>query len=144
MKKFLTFLCVGAAILSMMNFSALAAAPDQRVIDLGDGFYAVETISQSPTGRSGGSVSGNKTRNIYSGSTLIGIATLNGTFDISGSSAKATDAYIAGTGKNGGAYLRGTTRLSGNTAYGTAYFSYNGAEKSVNISLSCSSDGTIS
>lgn len=130
--------------MSIMSFSAFAAESQQRVTDLGDGFYVVETITQYAASRRGNTVSGRNTGNVYYNSTLIGTATLSASFDISGSTARAEDAYITGTGKNGGTYSRGTTRLSGNTAYGTAYFRYNGDERSMTISLSCSPGGALS
>lgn len=144
MKRMSALLCV-VAMLSVMVCSALAAeTKQQEKIDLGDGFYLVETIVQSPLGRAGDTASGTKRGDVYSGSTKIGTASLTAIFDLSGSSAKATDASIDGTGQNGGTYLRGTTRLSGNKAYGTAYFSYNGVQKTVNLTLSCSASGVLS
>ncbi len=81
---------------------------------------------------------------MYYGSKLIGIAALTAAFDISGSFARATKAVIIGTGKSGGEYFRGASDRSGNTASGTAYFGYNGVEKSVMLSISCSPDGRLS
>ena len=53
MKRFLAFLFTAVTVLSIMSSSVLAVEPEEKVIDLGDGFYAVETISQYPAGRSG-------------------------------------------------------------------------------------------
>lgn len=142
MKRWISLFCVTA--LALLVISATAAEPEKTKIDLGDGFYMVEMIIQSPMGRGGDTVTGMKKGDVYSGSTKIGTATLNAEFDLSGSSAKAIDAAISGTGQNGGSYLRGTTHLSGNTAYGTAYFSYNGKNVTANLSLSCSASGVLS
>ena len=143
MKKLCAFFCMVVVVLSTISTSALAAEPKEKVIDLGDGFYVVETITQYPMGRSGDTVKGQTSDSVYYGSTLIGTATLYANFDISGSTAKPVYASITGSGYNGGTYLRGTSSSSGNTAFGTAYFKYNGVQKTLNISLSCTSDGTL-
>lgn len=144
MKKLCTLLCMFAAILSIISTSAFAAEPKKAVIDLGDGYYAVETIIQYPMGRAGDTVSGAASRDVYYGSKLIGSATLIAIFDISGSSAKAIGGNISGSGSNGGKYINGDTSCSGNTAYGSAIFGYNGGEKSIRLTLSCSPSGVIS
>ena len=94
-------------------------------------------------GRSSNIIYGNKSGNIYQDSTLIGVTTLYASFDISSSTAKATTSDITGTGYNGGIYTNGTSNCSRNTVSGTAYFSYNGFEKTVRLSISCSPDGTL-
>ncbi len=143
-KRFLAFLFTAVTVLSIMSSSVLAVEPEEKVIDLGDGFYAVETISQYPAGRSGDTVAGAKTRELYYKSTLIGTATLYASFDISGSSAKAISAGITGEGMNGCTYVKGTASGSGNTASGTATFKFEGVEKRLTISISCSPSGELS
>ena len=44
MKKLCALFCMVVVVLSTISTSALAAEPDGKVIDLGDGFYVVETI----------------------------------------------------------------------------------------------------
>ncbi len=83
MKKLCTFFCMVVVVLSTISTSALATEPNEKVIDLGDGFYVVETITQYPMMRSGNIVSGNTSDSVYYGSTLIGTATLYADFDIS-------------------------------------------------------------
>lgn len=144
MKKFFTLLFTVLTVLSIMSSSVLAAEPDEKVIDLGNGFYAVEIMTQYPTGRSGDTVAGSKTRELYYASTLIGTATLYASFDISGSSAKAVSAGITGEGMNGCTYVKGTASGSGNKATGTATFKYEGIEKKLTISISCSPSGVLS
>lgn len=144
MKRVFTWIVVLAMSLSVITVPASASGPSGDVIDLGDGFYMVETISSCSLSRSGDIVHGSKTGNIYQGSTLIGVATLYASFDISGSTAKATFAQIDGTGHNGGRYTGGTSSYSRNTAYGTANFNFNGVRKSLSLSISCSPDGTLS
>lgn len=144
MRKICRFFCIVMVILSMTNIPALAAEPEGKVIDLGDGFYVVETIMHTPMARASNTAGGSKSGNVYYGSTQIGIATLYGTFDISGSAARAEKANISGTGSNGGTYSNGTTRCSGNTVSGTAYFTYNGVQKSIRLSLTCTPDGSLS
>ena len=137
-------LLLAALLAATLVTPASAAESERTVIDLGNGFYVVETIIPGPMTRAGDSTAGTKMATRYQGSTLIGTATLVAVFDISGSTAKATMASVSGTGSNGGAYSRGTTSCSGNTAYGTAYFTYSGVERNLTITLSCSPDGTLS
>ena len=144
LKKIFSFLCVTALITSLC-VPATAAESKETVIDLGDGFYVVETIEYLPQSRAGDTVRGTKTYRLYDGSTLIGTTILGGVFDISGTTAKATNGYITGTGSNGWTYQGGSTSCSGNTVYGTAtYKSSTGVTKSHSGSISCSPDGTLS
>lgn len=118
----------------------------QEVVDLGDGYYAVITVTQAPLTRAGDdTVAGSKTGKVYNNNgTQIGTATLTGQFDISGSTAKAIRSAITGSGMNNWSYDRGTTSCSGNKATGTAYFSSGSATKSLTMTLTCSADGVIS
>lgn len=142
-KRIPIILCI-MVLLSMLTVSASAVEPGERVLDLGDGFYMVETITQYSVARSGDVVAGNKTGKVYQGSTLVGTATLSAAFDTSGSTAKAITASITGTGSNGWSYDHGTTSLSGNRASGTAYFKNGGIQKSLTLTLTCSPNGTLS
>lgn len=146
MKKACTLFCMILVILSTISTSALAAEGDRKVIDLGDGYYVVETITYFSVGRSqdADTVQGSKSDDVYIGSTKIGTATLFASFDISGSTARATSARISGTGYNGASYRPGATTVSGNKASGTACFTYNGMPKEITLSLTCSPDGRIS
>ena len=135
MKRLFAFALLIMVTLSTMTSFAFASEPDKTVIDLGDGFYMVEISSSYSLSRSGDIT--------YGSSTLIGIATLYASFDISSSTAKATTSDITGTGYNGGIYTNGTSNCSRNTVSGTAYFSYNGFEKTAQLSISCSPDGTL-
>ncbi len=130
-------------VVTLSTITASASEPNKTVIDLGDGFYMVETISSYSLSRSSNIIYGNKSGNIYQDSTLIGVTTLYASFDISSSTAKATTSDITGTGYNGGIYTNGTSNCSRNTVSGTAYFSYNGFEKTGRLSISCSPDGTL-
>lgn len=141
MKRLFAFALLIVVTLSTMTASA--SEPNKTVIDLGDGFYMVETISSYSLSRSSNIIYGNKSGNIYQDSTLIGVTTLYASFDISSSTAKATTSDITGTGYNGGIYTNGTSNCSRNTVSGTAYFSYNGFEKTGRLSISCSPDGTL-
>ena len=144
MKKVCTLFCLVMVILCITKTTALAAEPEGKVIDLGNGFYVVETITQYPMARSGNAViSGEVSNDLYQGSTLIGTATLYADFDISGSTAKPVYISVTGSGYNGGTYLRGEPTRSGSTASGTAYFKYNGVQKTLRLSLSCTADGTL-
>lgn len=144
MKRLFSFLCAVVMLMSVIGGSALALEPEEKIIDLGDGFYFVETLTQSPMRRSGDEVYGAKSGNIYYDSTLIGIATLAASFDISGTTAVATRAAIDGEGRSGCTYVKGTTRVSGNKATGTATFKFEGVEKRLTLSISCSPSGELS
>ena len=71
MKKVCTLFCLVMVILCITNTTALAAEPEGKVIDLGDGFYAVETITCSPMTRSRDTTGGSVSNNVYYGSTLL-------------------------------------------------------------------------
>ena len=144
MKKVCTYILLIAIILSTMTTLACATNNEEPMIDLGDGFNMLETATTFSLWRSGDMVYGSKSGKVYQGSTLVGSATLNAAFDISGSTAKAVDAFMDGTGSNGGTYLRGTASCSRNTASGTAYFDFSGLNKTVRLSISCSPDGKLS
>lgn len=143
MKKICT-LCLTVVILSTMLTLVHATEPSKNVVDLGDDFYMVETITQYSMGRANNTASGTKTGNVYHGSLLVGTATLGATFDISASNARAIQSVISGTGYNGGIYVNGTSDCSGSTASGTAHFKFDDFNKYVSFSISCSSDGTLS
>lgn len=96
MKKICT-LCLTVVILSTMLTLVHATEPSKNVVDLGDGFYMVETIAQCSIGRANNTASGTKTGNVYHGSSLVGTATLTAIFDISGSTSYAIKAAIGGT-----------------------------------------------
>lgn len=125
---------------------ASAAESEETFIDLGNGFYVVETITQAPSLRSGSgnTVYGQKTAKLYQGSTQIGTATLAAAFDLSGTSANATQASISASGLNGWSYDHGISRCSYNVAYGSAIFKSGSTEKRLDLSLSCSPDGALS
>lgn len=113
--------------------SAMAAETEtqENMIDLGNGFYIVETIAFFPLSRAGDTVRGTSTYQLYQGTTLIGVTIIGGVFEVSGSSVTATAGYITGTGYSGWSYTGGSTSCSGNTVYGTAtYRSDTGATKS--------------
>ncbi len=142
-RKIFASLCAVMMLVSAMT-TAVAAEPEKKIVDLGDGFYVVETITYGPISRSGDTVNGKKTGTVYQGSTVVGTATLYGKFDISGSTAKAIDAEIDGSGQNGWGYKNGTTSLSGNKATGTAVFEMGSSTRSLVITLTCSPSGVLS
>lgn len=124
---------------------ATATETKETIIDLGDGFYVVETIEYFPLSRSSDTVRGTKTFRLYDESSLVGTTTMGGVFDISGPTAKATSGSITGTGNNGWTYYHGYTSRSGNTVTGTAtYQSSTGVTKSHSGTISCSPDGKLS
>jgi len=131
-------------LLISLSTPAMASEPKEKMIDLGDGFYVVETITYGPSTRSGDIVNGSKNATLYQGSTVIGKTTLYAEFDISGSSARATDSEITGTGSGGWEYASGTTNRSGNKATGIATYQMNSSTKSHIITITCSPNGTLS
>lgn len=142
--KKISALFFAVALTAALMLPASAVETTTSVIDLGDGYYVVETLSYGPSTRSGDTVNGTKNATLYQGSTVIGTTTLLAYFDISGSSAKATRAVISGIGKNGWTYDHGTTSLSGNKATGTATYRSGSTTKSHTLTITCSSNGTLS
>ncbi len=141
-KRLLSILCVFA--LTVFLFTPALAVEKQEIVDLGDGFYAVITLSQEPATRAGDVAKGSKTGSVYQGGTKIGEATFVAEFDISGATARVTSAKISGNGMNGWDYSRSTTGRSGNTATGTAYFTDGNIIRSLTLTLTCSPSGVIS
>lgn len=141
--RILSIFCAVALIFAL-TIPASATEGKETVIDLGDGFYVVETLTYGFVTRAGDIVSGSKTARLYNSSTLIGTTTLLGFFDISGATAKATKAAISGTGSNGWSYKSGSTSCSGNKVTGTATYQSGSATKSHTFYMTCSPDGTIS
>lgn len=145
LRQTISFLCAMILTVSLFPSAMAVQTSDETVIDLGDGFYAVETIEVLPSPRAGDTVHGSKTIRLYSDGVLIGTTYIGGVFDISGSTAKATSGNITGTGSNGWTYYHGYTSRSGNTVTGTAtYQSSTGVTKSHSGSISCSPNGTLS
>lgn len=141
-KRFFTLLLV--CLLAFSLLTPVFAAEEQTTIDLGDGFYMVVTIEQAPMSRAGDVITGSKTGKVYSGTTQVGVLTVYGDFDISGSTAKAVRSAITGSGMNGWSYDRGTTSRSGNKVTGTGYFSSGSNSRSITLTLTCSPSGVIS
>lgn len=142
-KKISAAFCAAMMIMSLLT-SASAAESDKRIIDLGDGFYIVQTVTQHTVTRAGNTVYGEVTGDAYYLTTQIGSATLTASFDISGSTAVAKIAILEGVGMNGWTFTNGGTKCSGNKASGTAIFQSGSTTKRLPLSLSCSPDGTLS
>lgn len=142
-KKIFVVLCAALVMLALM-VSASAAESGSTIIDLGDGFYIVRTVTPHAVTRSGNMVYGKVTDNVYYQTTQIGSATLAAAFDISGSSAVAQSAVLQGTGMNGWTFTNGGTKCSGNTATGTAIFQSGSTTKRLPMSISCAPDGALS
>lgn len=144
MKRFSAWIVMFVVVLSVLTAPAFASDCTEDIIDLGDGFYMTKVTIQQSYSRAGDTVTGHTTGNIYHDSTFIGTATLWGVFDISGSTAKAIDSSISGSGYNGGSYTGGTSNCSRNTVYGNANFNFSGIRKLLSLSITCSPDGTLS
>lgn len=109
--------------------------------DLGNGIIVVTTITENTT-RS--TTSHTKGKSYYSNGQLIGKAALSASFYYDGSTSRATAAYGTGSGANGWSYGSQSTDTSGNKAYLSARLSKDGKSVPVEITLSCSPDGSIS
>lgn len=142
-KRISAFLCLVILTFSLA-LSAFAVEPQGEVIDLGDGFYMVATVTQYTTYGDSKMVYGSKSGDYYSGTTKIGTATLVASFDISGSTAVAKTAVLSGSGMNGWTFSNGGTKCSGNTATGTPVFSSGSTYRSFSLTLTCSPSGDIS
>lgn len=136
------FFCAAILLTSLM-LPASASGAKEEIIDLGDGFYAVRTIEAYGMARGGDKVYGRVTDRLMNGSTQIGSATLYATFDISGSSAVAEEAFLQGAGMNGWTFTDGGTKCSGNKASGTAIFQSGSTTKRLPLSISCTPDGEL-
>lgn len=143
-KKLTVLLLMFTLALSLFTPVMAAETRNQEIVDLGGGFYAVVTLTQSPATRAGNTVNGSKSGTVYHNGTQIGTATFMATFDISGATAKVASKGIDGTGTNGWQYSRGTTSSSGNKATGTAYFTDGSIIRSLTLTLTCSPTGVIS
>lgn len=142
-KRVISFFCAVLMLASLLALPALAAEPEQQVIDLGDGYYVIRTIETHVMARSGDTVSGSVSESLYYQGTKVGSATLAAVFDISGSSAVALGAALQGSGMNGWTYTDGGTYCGGNRATGTAIFSSGSVVKQLPLSLSCTPDGEL-
>lgn len=142
MRKISAFLCAAMLLTSLM-LPASAAGSKEEIIDLGDGFYVIRTIETYSMTRSGDTVYGSVTDKAMYGTTQIGSATLYATFDISGSSAVAEDAFLTGSGMNGFTYTSGGTYCGGNRATGTAIFESSTVFKQLPLAISCTPDGEL-
>lgn len=142
-KKISAVLCAVMMALSLLP-PALAAESDRKIIDLGDGFYVIQTVTQYALTRSGDTVYGKVTNEAYYQNTQIGSATLGASFDISGSTAVAKLAVLQGIGMNGWTFINGGTKCSGNKASGTAILESGNTQKQFTLSISCAPDGTLS
>lgn len=134
--------CTIIIILSLL-IPASAAELDSKTIDLGDGFYVVQTITPYAVTRSGDTIYGKVTSEAYYKTTQIGSATLGASFDISGSVAVAKIVVLQGSGMNGWTFTDGGTKCSGNKASGTAIFQSGSTTKRLPLSLSCTPDGEL-
>ncbi len=142
-KRISAFLCLVALVIALA-VPAAALEPQGQIIDLGDGFYMVVTVDQYTTYSNGDMVYGSTSGDYYYSGTKIGTATLNASFDISGSTAVAKVAILSGSGMNGWTFQNGGTRCSGNKATGTPRFTSGSIQKNFTLTLTCSPDGTVS
>lgn len=143
MKRSFALICLIALALSLA-LPAFAVEPQGKVIDLGDGFYMVTTVTQYTTYANDKMVYGSTSGDYYSGNTKIGTATLAASFDISGSTAVAKTAVLSGTGMNGWTFKNGGTKCSGNRATGNVTFTSGSTQKNSTLTLTCSPSGVIS
>lgn len=141
-RKISAFFCAAILLTSLM-LPASASGAKEEIIDLGDGFYAVRTIEAYGMARGGDKVYGRVTDRLMNGSTQIGSATLYATFDISGSSAVAEEAFLQGAGMNGFTYRDAGTNCSGNRATGVAIFESSSVFEQLPLEISCTPDGEL-
>lgn len=142
-KKVLGFFCAALMAASLLIMPAMAAEQNQQVIDLGDGFYVVRTITVQAAARAGKTVSGAVSDSLYYQGVKIGSATLSAIFDISGSSAEAIDAFLDGTGMNGFTYRDAGTYCGGDRVTGVAIFESSSVFKQLPMEIRCTPDGEL-
>ena len=141
--------CISILICTLTT-SASATEPEQIIIsqkieDMGNGYYFIETISIPATQTYGSSKTGTKTSScIYSGSTLFTIS-VTGLFKFDGTTVEAT----AASGKMI-AYVEGVTfgdrraYVSGPSAIATGSATYYGITIPKTVILTCDKDGNLS
>lgn len=148
----LTLLCCCASFI----FSVCATNTSSNIsgtvvsvtrVDLPDGGYILEEISQIPTStRASGSKSGQKTSTRYgaNGSAIYAVEVV-GSFNYNGSYAKATSAsatvYIYDSGVS---YVSKSSNYSSNFATATGNIKYYGDPESRTVTLYCDKDGNLS
>lgn len=136
---------IPAVFMVLTLFStAFAANTESVVIDMGDGFYAVSTVTYYQSNERSNTFYGERTDKVYNGNTQIGAATIYGKFSLSGSTVRATSGSMEGSGMNGWSYQSGTASCSGNKVSGTAKFKSGSTTKSLPMTLTGYSDGTVS
>lgn len=142
-KKWIGFFCAALMLASLLVMPAMAAEQEQQIIDLGDGFYVVRTITVQAATRAGNTVRGSISDDLYYQDVKIGSATLTASFDISGSTAVAEEAFLQGSATNGWTYSNGGTYCSSNRASGTAIFRSGSITQQLPLSISCTPDGEL-
>lgn len=142
-EKVLSFLCAALMLASLLIMPTMAAEREQQVIDLGNGFYVVRTLTAQATTRAGNTVNGAVSDGLYYQGTKVGTAKLTAVFDISGSSAVATEAYLQGTGMNGWTYTDGGTYCGGARVTGVAIFESSSVFKQLPMEIRCTPDGEL-
>lgn len=142
-KNVISFFCAVLMLASLFTASAMAAEQNQRIVDLGDGFYVVQTVKRETVTRAGNIVSGKVSGELYYEDTQIGSATLTAAFDISGSSAVALAAVLEGKGMNGFTYRDAGTYCGGNRATGVAIFESSSVFKQLPLEIRCTPDGEL-
>lgn len=142
-KKILGVFCAALMLVSMLIMPAMAAQQGQDIVDLGDGFYVVWTVSKEPVTRAGDIVSGKTSGTLYYQGVMIGSATLTAVFDISGSKAEAIGAALQGEGMNGFTYRDAGTYCGGDRVTGVAIFESSSVFKQLPLEIRCTPDGEI-
>ena len=144
-KRLTAFLVCMCCVFQIVG-NAQAMDNVQEIIQYDDGTYAEITLTQSNMTSRSATKTGSKTY-IYKDSSgnVLFTYTLKGSFQYDGSTSKA---LTCSTGysimKSGWSKKSDSCYCSGNKAYGTAKFANSSTSKTVNLTITCSKNGTFS
>lgn len=130
------------AVLMLMSTAMVAFAADSKRIDLGDGFYAIETITVRDL--RDGSKSAKKDSTIYYSGDKIGSMTVYASFSYGSAGVSVTSKYCTASSTNGWSYRNNYAVGLYNTATGYCTFSKGTTNYESSVSLYCSNSGVIS
>ena len=151
MKKYLALFLAALCCCTLCITSAAASDVDEVIIsttriDLPDGGYIIEEVTQTPTlARATSYSSGAKTSTRYteSGHALYAVK-VTGSFGYNGSSSWATgSSATVSIYDSGVTYVSKNAWYSGNTAYASGTIKYLGITESRTVSISCDKNGNL-
>lgn len=136
-------LLIGSLIM-LLTLSVAASAAEPQKIDMGDGFYMITTTKLSDIQLYGGSVTGDKTADVYYSGTYVGSITITATFIYDGSRVGVESKSASASTSNGWSYKSKSATGSGGSATGSCTFYKGSTSKSASVTVYCDKNGNIS